>query len=45
MGDKLSVNSVTEYYFDMPILKFDKAANLVNDYLWLEIVQLFPLMG
>ena len=45
MGDNLSVNSVTEYYFDMPILKFDKAASLVNDYLWLRDHSAFSFNG
>lgn len=45
MGDNLSVNSVAEYYFDMPILKFDKASSLVNDYLWLRDRSAFSFNG
>ena len=44
-GGKLNINSVTEYYFDMPILKFDKAENLVNDYLWLREHSAFSFNG
>lgn len=42
LGGKTNLNSVAEYYLDMPVLQFSALTDMANDYIWLKSRTKYP---